>query len=194
MSTSSELSELSALTALTARAGTLEGARVNAATAPTAGPAGTRAQGRARSGVRTRAEAGAAHRGLGRSAGIAALAVMLLHVLVSVQHAHDALFSLLVGLMALGCVACSVACLRAPCRREITALLVMSALMILLHLGWMLTSGPGGHVHGGAESAAVGPTASGMGLSMLGLCLAELLVAALCAAALRRGMTTESDV
>jgi hypothetical protein len=127
-------------------------------------------------------------RGWGRAASVAALFALALHAAVSVAHAHDPLFAVIVGLMGLGCAACAVRCLVTPCRRELTALLGMSAAMVAVHVAWMLASGAaaGGSHHSGALGAGGGHATSGMGTSMLGLALAEVLVAALCAVALRR--------
>lgn len=124
--------------------------------------------------------------GWGRAAAVGALLALVLHGVTGLQHAHDPLFSALVLLMSLGCAACSWRCLRTPCRRELTALLGMSAAMVVVHLAWVFLAG-GGHTHGGPSPAAT-PEHAGATLSMLGLALAELAVAALCAVALRRAI------
>ncbi|WP_394162047.1 hypothetical protein [Galactobacter valiniphilus] len=132
--------------------------------------------------------AAAPSQGWGRAASVAALFALALHAGVSLAHAHDPLFALLVGLMGLVCAVCAVRCVVTPCRRELTALLGMSAAMVALHVAWLLGAGAasGGSHHGGALGASGAHAASGTGAAMLGLALAEVLVAALCAVALRR--------
>ena len=127
-------------------------------------------------------------RGWGRAASVAALFALALHAGVSLAHAHDPLFALLVGLMGLVCAVCAVRCVVTPCRRELTALLGMSAAMVAVHVAWLLGAGAtsGGAHHGGSVGTAGDHASSSMGAAMLGLALAEVLVAALCAVALRR--------
>lgn len=137
---------------------------------------------------RTRTAGGAV---VGRAAAVVALAVLGLHALAATDHLHSPATAGLLLLMSVGCAVCSVRCLRRPCRHELTALLIMSCVMVVVHVALLLApAGAGGHHHGAALTAAPDPAASGMALSMLGLAAAELLVAALCAAALRRVTAT----
>lgn len=117
-----------------------------------------------------------------RVAAVAALAVVGLHTWAAVRHRHDVGFSLLIGIMALGCVWCAGRCLTSPCRREVTSLLGMSAAMVAAHVVWLLASG--GHDHGGP--VAVSGEHTRMILTMLGLAAAEVVVMGCCAVSLRQ--------
>jgi hypothetical protein len=121
-------------------------------------------------------------RGTVRCAGVGALLVAAAHAWAATAHHHDLVFTALIGLMTVGCVVCSVRCLRMPCLKEARSMLIMSAAMAAAHVVWLLAAG-GGH-HGGAMPDGGSHTSSG--LTMVGLALAEVGVAALCAVAIRR--------
>lgn len=140
----------------------------------------------------------------GRLPAVATLVAVILHVLVAAAHLHDLVFAGIMLVMALVCSSCSIRCWLRPSRGQVVVLLVMAALMLLLHIGWMLWGG-GGAMMAPAMPATISPTMSGMtdhamhghqmasgmwwALAITGV--AELAVMACCGYALRQFATTK---
>lgn len=73
-----------------------------------------------------------------RVAALSALVGVVPHLVVIVGHAHWPFVSLLMGLMVAACLGCAVHSLRAPSGQGLIVMAGMSAVMALLHVGWVL--------------------------------------------------------
>lgn len=135
----------------------------------------------------------------GQLPAVATLVAVTLHVLVAAAHLHDLVFAGIMLVMALLCCSCSIRCWLRPSRGQVVVLLVMAALMLLLHLGWMLWGG-GGTMMSPAMPHTMSPSmpdmtdhamhahqmSSGMWWALAITGVAELAVMACCGYALRQ--------
>lgn len=127
----------------------------------------------------------------GQLPAVATLVAVILHVMVAAAHLHDLVFAGIMLVMALLCCSCSIRCWLRPSRGQVVVLLVMAALMLLLHLGWMLWGGGGTMMSPSMPDMTdhamhAHQMSSGMWWALAITGVAELAVMACCGYALRQ--------